>query len=277
MASLVLSREGIFPINANSLNSTGFHCSGTIQGEGRLAGTSSIFVRLQGCNLRCIWSDNDGNFVPCDTQHASFDNSIHKIMEIAEIVRIIDSHRGSINHVVITGGEPLLQSHGLSELLDRLRVMNIHTTVETNGTIFDADCVRLASLMSISPKLPSSIPTDEKLSAIGVHADNQSIRHATTIADIRPLQQIIDAVRQYKNALQLKFVVSAASDAADIKSYFLDRLINITSDDIFVMPMAVTSEAMHRNGLVAMEMAVENNWRYSPRLHIDMFGNREGV
>lgn len=277
MTSLVLSREGVFPIISNILNSTGFRYSGTIQGEGRLAGTPSIFVRLQGCNLRCIWRDADGNIVPCDTRHASFDNEGQKVMEVADIVKIIEQNRGNINHVVITGGEPMLQARGLVELLDRLKVMNIHTTIETNGTIFNEQCVKLASLMSISPKLPSSIPSEDKLSVRGYIADFQTIKHAKIIADIRPLQQIIDAVRKYKNALQLKFVVASLQDADDIKSYFIDRLRDISTDDIFVMPMATTAEAMHRNGLFAMKMAIENNWHYSPRLHIDMFGNREGV
>lgn len=277
MTSLVLSREGVFPIISNGLNSTGFRCSGTIQGEGRLAGTPSIFVRLQGCNLRCFWRDADGNIVPCDTRHASFDNEGQKTMEVTDIVKIIEQNRGNINHVVITGGEPMLQARGLVELLDRLKVMNIHTTIETNGTIFNEQCVKLASLMSISPKLPSSIPSEDKLLTCGYIADFQTIKHAGIIADIRPLQQIIDTVRKYENALQLKFVVASPRDADDIKSHFVDRLRDISADDIFVMPMATTAEAMHRNGFFAMQMAIENNWHYSPRLHIDMFGNREGV
>ena len=66
------------------------------QGEGKLTGTHSFFVRLSGCNLRCHF---------CDTPYASW-NPAGKWETVAELLQQIEA--SGIKHVVLTGGEPLL-------------------------------------------------------------------------------------------------------------------------------------------------------------------------
>ena len=65
----------------------------SIQGEGRYTGTPAIFIRLAGCNLRCDF---------CDTEHQPYQDLTEE-----EIMRQIADFPTS--HVVITGGEPMLQ------------------------------------------------------------------------------------------------------------------------------------------------------------------------
>jgi len=120
----------------------------SIQGEGVLVGTPSIFLRLAGCSLRCQW---------CDTKYAFGEG---KPMPNEDIVDEIFSRcpRGiSIVDIVITGGEPLEQSEELHEFLAYLfSVRRFSVTVETNGYHPPIEKFRSKLFWSVSPKLPSS-------------------------------------------------------------------------------------------------------------------------
>ena len=108
----------------------------SIQGEGGLIGAPTLFIRLDGCPLRCSW---------CDTPYALAGDA-GRAMSVSELTALAaDRH-----HVVITGGEPLAQDIG--PLVQALA--GSHITVETSGTIF-AD-LPAVSLFSISPKVGSS-------------------------------------------------------------------------------------------------------------------------
>jgi len=108
----------------------------SIQGEGEFIGTPSLFIRLDGCPLRCAW---------CDTPYALAGDA-GRDMSVEEIAALAGSH----SHVVITGGEPLAQD--IKPLVTALGQR--HITVETSGTIFAE--LPGVSLFSISPKLGSS-------------------------------------------------------------------------------------------------------------------------
>jgi 7-carboxy-7-deazaguanine synthase len=112
----------------------------SIQGEGIYVGMPSTFVRLAGCNQRCSW---------CDTAYAQ-DSNVGENLTLEEIIDQIH-----FQHVVITGGEPLLQP--IESLVAQLADNKV--TVETNGTIYplNSDLRCLVSLWSVSPKLPSSL------------------------------------------------------------------------------------------------------------------------
>jgi 7-carboxy-7-deazaguanine synthase len=108
----------------------------SIQGEGGLIGAPTLFIRLDGCPLRCAW---------CDTPYALAGDA-GRPMSVDELAGLVaDRHR-----VVITGGEPLAQD--IAPLVEALR--GRHVTVETSGTIF-ADLPGV-SLFSISPKVGTS-------------------------------------------------------------------------------------------------------------------------
>jgi 7-carboxy-7-deazaguanine synthase len=109
----------------------------SVQGEGTLAGAPSLFIRLDGCPLRCSW---------CDTPYA-LEGTVGTAIDVAELVSLA---RG-VSHVVITGGEPLAQDIApLVAAFDE----GTHVTVETSGTIF-ADLPGVA-LFSLSPKVGTS-------------------------------------------------------------------------------------------------------------------------
>ena len=141
---IILARDGVFPITRNaegepvsSLPNSGLCCPGTIQGEGKLNGIPSLFIRLAGCNLHCIWTNPDGSLSPCDTAYASYHIRQARSCTLEEICRLIGYNTGVIDHLVITGGEPLLQHKELTELCIRLKkIKKFHITLETNSTLY---------------------------------------------------------------------------------------------------------------------------------------------
>ena len=127
----------------------------SLQGEGRLAGTPSVFVRTSGCNLRCTW---------CDTPFTSW-KPTGTNRTVGDLVEEILSHR--LKHVVITGGEPLLASD-INVLCNILQHEGQHITIETAATVIPDKGPPAANLMSLSPKLRSSTPNSETLSLIHI-------------------------------------------------------------------------------------------------------------
>ncbi|MCI5776139.1 MAG: 7-carboxy-7-deazaguanine synthase QueE [Bacteroidales bacterium] len=262
MTIIRLSREGIFPItrdkDGNRLpTATGLSSPGTVQGEGKLCGVASLFIRLQGCNLRCRWSMPDGSVSPCDTAHTWTEGGF--TMSVEDVMRTVEMNIGCMRHVVITGGEPLLQAHAVAQLLSSLRNRNLHSTVETNG-LTDAVPPVLPDLLSISPKLSLS-----------------GLTTAQREASVRGTLLLARAALAEGRDVQLKFVVARLSDADEILSDYADSLRLLKPDDVIVMPLGASSALLSQTSKVAVELAVKNGWRFGPRLHIDLFGNKEAT
>ena len=163
----------------------------SIQGEGRLTGTESIFVRTSGCNLRCGY---------CDTPYASWtpegeDLSVAEILERIEQLGISIAKSRGLRHAVLTGGEPMLSAE-LIPLSTDLRQNGWHITIETSGTLYlPVAC----DLMSISPKLSNSTPSPQRdphwsrRHALARHAP-EVIRRLTAEYDYQ-LKFVIDTAR----------------------------------------------------------------------------------
>jgi 7-carboxy-7-deazaguanine synthase len=217
----------------------------SIQGEGRHAGVPSVFVRTSGCNLRCWF---------CDTPYTSWrpEGEERSVDSLVEQVQSFDCE-----HVVITGGEPLLVRE-VVELTERLKKHGYYTTIETAGTVHLP--VR-ADLMSISPKLANSTPRDT-----GWEARHDERRHRPEV--IRRLLAEYD--------YQLKFVIDTPTDVAEVERY-LEELPDVTGERIYLMPQAIEREPLRKKSVWVEAEAARRGWRMSPRLHIEMFGNVPGT
>jgi len=285
MSKLVLANEGVFPITKdknghplNNLPATGLSMAGTIQGEGKLAGVPSLFIRLAGCNLRCIWTMPDGSFCRCDTPYASFEAEQELQLHVNEVFEIVKHNIGILKHVVITGGEPLLQQKPLTPLVKRLKEeLDLHLTIETNGTLFSEDVSRYIDLFSISPKLSNSEPSPRKLEKYDLKISGPLSFHAQKRRNIQVLQRYIDICQDSNKELQLKFVVGQHNDYPEIKEEFLATLKNWDAKDIMLMPLGATPGELKTTSAMVLAMAIKNGWRFVPRIHIDLFGPGAGV
>ena len=123
----------------------------SVQGEGIYVGRKEIFVRFSGCNLNCVF---------CDTNHKR-----GKIYTVRELAQKIDDYNDTfgrgVKWLTLTGGEPLLLSDFLEELLPFLN-KKYKINLETNGTLPDKfkRIKRWVDLVVLDFKLPSS--TKEK-------------------------------------------------------------------------------------------------------------------
>lgn len=107
----------------------------SIDGEGPMAGSLAVFIRFRGCNLRCSW---------CDTSYSWEDNAKSEEMSIDEIYKYIKET--GVNHITLTGGEPLIQE-GIDELIDVLsKDKNLLIHIETNGSV---DIERLKNMYPV--------------------------------------------------------------------------------------------------------------------------------
>ena len=274
-----LVHGGIFPIKENLTNdSTGFKYSGTFQGEGKLTGTACLFIRTSACNLRCAWIGLDGKGSPCDTPYSSH-NPEKNIMEIDEIIDIVvqNTTAQKIKHVVISGGEPTMQTEALEELLEGLQNLGYHTTIETNATIFSEKIAKHTDLVSMSPKLSTSTPHQANLVDTGIkYNEKWAIKHEKLRINIEVIQNFIDRTRKYGTDFQLKFVVATDQDIVEIEQ-ILEQLTGFEPSDVCLMPEGVDVNTLNsRTGWIA-EQALKRGWRFAPRLHIMMFGKNRFV
>jgi len=266
MNKLLLSEDGIFPIskdingNLSDMSpATGLSVSGTIQGEGKLAGVPSLFIRLAKCNLCCVWTLPNGTNSRCDT-FSTFQVGKTKEISVIDALKTIKQNLGAVKHIVITGGEPLLQNKPLISLTEALKSeTNAHLTLETNGTLFDENVAKNIDLFSISPKLKNSKNNNQKR------------------LNIEVLQSFIDFTNKFNKDIQFKFVISSICEEYEIKDDFLAHLNSFSTSDILVMPLGATIEELEQTSFIAFEMAIKNGWRFSPRLHINLFNNKSGV
>ncbi|MFC6797980.1 MULTISPECIES: 7-carboxy-7-deazaguanine synthase QueE [unclassified Haladaptatus] len=230
----------------------------SLQGEGVLAGVPSVFVRTSGCNLRCWF---------CDSYHTSWEPK-HAWMTVDDIVAAVAEYEQA-EHVVLTGGEPLIHDDSVA-LLERLADASYHTTVETNGTIFRDAPIDLAS---VSPKLASSTPTPERDPK---GQGEWEARHERARIDVDVLAQFVDAYDT-----QLKFVVTGPDDmpeVADIVSRIRAKAATPLHDhDVLLMPEGQTREALDETRIRTADLAMEYGFRYTPRLHVDLWNDAPGT
>ncbi len=229
----------------------------SLQGEGRLAGVPSVFVRTSGCNLRCWF---------CDSYHTSWEptGGWRTIDAILEAISDSDA-----DHVVLTGGEPLLHDESVT-LLERLADRGYHTTVETNGTIAREAPIDLAS---ISPKLASSTPTPERdPTGDGEWAE----RHDRERIDRDAIATLCE-----RHEFQLKFVVTGPDDMPEIESLLTDlradATVPIPNEQVLLMPEGTTRAELEETRGTVAECAMEYGYRYTPRLHVDLWNDAPGT
>jgi 7-carboxy-7-deazaguanine synthase len=214
----------------------------SLQGEGLLAGTPSVFIRLAGCPLRCKW---------CDTNYASDYNAGDDLStsQILDTVKKFPSH-----YIVITGGEPMVAPDlklraDLPDLLIALKKIKKHITIETAGLLFEPDLP--SDLMSISPKLNSS-------------------RGHGTLFDAAAVRMLID-----NYDYQLKFVVDSEKDITEILQA-IKIIGNVDKRKIFLMPQASTRDELLSKSPMVASLCERTGFIFCNRLQVLLWNNQRG-
>ncbi len=211
-------------------------------------GMPSVFIRTSGCNLRCVW---------CDTPYTSW-RPDGKPWTVERILQKVADYPA--RHVVITGGEPLLTPEVVN-LSAAVRRAGLHLTIESAATIFQpVSC----DLISLSPKLSHSTPWKR---ANGRFAQT----HEANRLRIDVIQRLIDAFDY-----QLKFVVDRLEDFAEIED-ILHRLRQADPARVLIMAQGKTRAELMKKSEWIIAACKQHGYGFTPRLHIELFGNRRGT
>jgi 7-carboxy-7-deazaguanine synthase len=222
----------------------------SIQGEGTLTGTPSVFVRTSGCNLRCNW---------CDTPYASWTPEGEQ-KTVAQIVAEIERHPA--RHVVLTGGEPMIAKE-VRALAAAIKELGHHLTIETAATIAPEGIA--CDLASLSPKLLNSAP-DARLS-LAWRKKHESLRWQPAV--------VRAWIEQYD--YQLKFVVAQPGDVDEIEGMLASLRREIPRHRVLLMPEGVTLEKIRERAGWLGELCKARGYRYAHRLHLELYGNQRGT
>jgi organic radical activating enzyme len=273
----------------------------SIQGEGKYMGVPSVFLRTFGCNFKCagfgmprgvssteaddlaavheLYPYSDYNSLPlvstgCDSYaswHPDF-KDLSPMLEtdaIAErIMAILPHGEWQDEHLVITGGEPLLGwQRAYPDLLDHPRMAGLkEITFETNGTQRLTDDFKkyLFAWKKQNPKREITFSVSAKLPASGeLWADA-----------IQP--KIVGEYKWFGSAY-LKFVVATQQDIADAEcAAGAYRSAGFTGP-IYLMPVGGVESVYTLNARNVALAAMKRGWRYSDRLQVPLFKNEWGT
>jgi 7-carboxy-7-deazaguanine synthase len=216
----------------------------TFQGEGPSAGQRSVFVRLSGCPVRCSWCDERQTW-----DWVRFDRDAEsRPMTAGQVVAWVSDNPAEL--VVITGGEPMAQQHGLTELVAALAEGGRRVEIETSGTITPTPMlVSSVSTFNVSPKLASSMVAYERR--------------------VRP-----DALAAFAatGKAVFKFVVCGPEDLDDVAEF----ASQFSLAPVWIMPEGVTEERVLAGMRNLADDVLRRGWNLTGRMHISLWGDARG-
>ena len=218
----------------------------SIQGEGPHAGKPSVFLRTALCNLKCVWCDTKYTW---DWDNYDYSKEVHElpIEKVIEKIKEFDP-----KHLVITGGEPLIQQNDIASLLSKLGD-DYFVEVETDGTIIpNSAMLEHVNHWNVSPKTSNSGNSREA----------------------REIPQCYDFFAKLENSV-FKFVIENETDLVEI-----DELItkySMPKNKILLMPQASTKDELNLKKEEIEKIAKAKGLLFSSRLQVERWGNQRGT
>ena len=284
----------------------------SVQGEGRFVGVPSLFLRTFGCNFECAgFGQERGNLIAtdempyvtdprADKEHPDAYQSIedlpvtpigcdssaswskkYKHLQMTKSADEVFDHitslipegtftgkHGEDIHLVITGGEPLLGWQRVwPELLEMCREVGLrNVTFETNGS--KAVIPELKDYFNnIATDLHVTWSTSPKLSISG-----------ETLEDTLMPEQLLTMNEVTNSFLYNKFVVRDELCLPDVDTFVTAyKKAGVQIDSVFLMPEGATLEQQTLTEKDVAEICMNTGYKFSPRLHINLFGNAWGT
>lgn len=243
----------------------------SIQGEGKSVGVPSIFVRLSGCNLMCGGNGtqrdgelHDGATWRCDTIEVWTKGTATPFEDILTQNQLERLRDGA--HIIFTGGEPMLYQ---DKILDYIEWLD-HTlyfdqnTKQFKNDMFFIECETNGTVM----------PSDEFLNEINQFNVSPKLANSGMPLKRRCKPDVLKALDKTENDIQYKFVLSQGSDLEEVNNDFLPH---ITRDRVYLMPAGSTQDELAETYPIVAELCKYNNFKFTPRLHVDIWNQKTGV
>ena len=275
----------------------------SLQGEGRFVGVPSVFLRTYGCNFTCsafgckpgekstgadevaevVHLYNKFTDLPlvetgCDS-YASWHPAFKHLSPTITTEDLVDQmlaltpnnmwvqNNGNDVHLVITGGEPLLGwQRAYKELLSHPRMADLkNITFETNGTqlLQEAFCAYLSWWVEEKPGREVTFSVSAKLSASGEKAED------AICPDVVSMYQVYGHT-------YLKFVVETEDHVDEAVNAVNAFRAGGFTGVVYLMPQGGVVDPYESNKLNIANICCERGFNYSPRLHVDLWGNGWG-
>lgn len=225
----------------------------SIQGEGLHAGVPAIFVRFGNCNLQCTWCDTKYTWHP-DVR----DNFEAPLAEVVKKIRALEESREEAKdvastsqaglarphpHLILTGGEPLLQQDVVVAL--RKKFPEHYIEVETNG---------------------SQLPRPETFAAV----DLFTVSYKTKNSGNKPYE-----LKTLGEKCVYKFVIDTPADFCEVEETI--ARYKLPANKIFLMPEGVTRDELESKSTFIIDYCKRRGYRFTTRLHILLWGAKRGV
>ena len=231
----------------------------TLQGEGVSMGLPSVFIRSSLCNLHCSWCDTAYTWnwenTPWEHEDAKKFKKSECTVELSatETADIVSSY--PCRNVILTGGEPLLQQDGWAALIAELRSRNVdyRFEVETNGT---------------------QLPDSSLASAIDQWNVSAKLSNSNNAEKLRINAEAMQFFAQQENAW-FKFVIQSEQDLTEVQQ--LEKRFNLPRQKILLMPEGRDEQALQSRRLWLADICRDHGYRFSDRLHIQLWGSKRGV